>query len=150
MPTTLRLSVIALLLVPFALTQQPADNKKSAQAPGPCDKAMTQMDITNCWEDQAQKSEAQLTALYQRIQKAIQAKMAAEDGYMKEYRGRALEKLKVAELAWSRYRDAQCAAEEQQNERGTIAPSVHAGCMKDLADLRADELKKTYAIYVLP
>lgn len=149
MPTVVRLRALALVFISFAIAQQPA-NKKPAEPPDPCAKATTQMEITNCWEDQAQKSEAQLTALYQKIQKAIQAKMAAEDGYMKEYRGRALEKLKAAQLAWSRYRDAQCAAEDQQYERGTIAPSIHAGCMKDLADRRAEELKKTYAIYLRP
>lgn len=150
MPTPFRLAAIVLLFTAIAFSQQPTDNKKPVPAPGPCDKAMSQVEITNCWEDQAQKSEAQLTTLYQKIQKAIQAKMAAEDGYMKEYRGRALEKLKAAQLAWSRYRDAQCGAEEQQYERGTIAPSIHAGCMKDLADRRIDELQATYAIYLRP
>lgn len=150
MPISLRLFAVTLLLISFMVSQQPTDNKKPVPAPGPCDKAMSQVEITNCWEDQAQKSEAHLTALYQKIQKAIQAKMAAEDGYMKGYRERALEKLKAAQLAWSRYRDAQCGAEEQQYERGTIAPSIHAGCMKDLADHRIDELQETYAIYLRP
>lgn len=150
MHSSLRLIAIFLSLTATAFSQQPSTNQKPAEPPDPCAKATTQMEITSCLELEAQKSEAQLTTLYQKIQKAIRAKMAAEDGYMKEYRGRALEKLRAAQLAWRRYRDAQCGAEEQQNEGGTIAPSIHAGCMKDLADRRLDELQKTYAIYLHP
>lgn len=149
MSTTLRLSVITLLLISSALSQQPAD-KKPAESPDPCDKAATQMEITNCREEQAQKAEARLAALYQKIQKAMQAEMVAEDASMKGYEERALEKLKAAQIAWSHYRDAQCAAEEQQCEGGTIAPSVHAGCTEDLANRRMDDLRQTYAIYLQP
>src|SRR5215469_6779588 len=147
MPSVLRLLAAILCLATAALSQQP-DNKKATRPPGPCDAAQTQMEITNCWEDLAQKADGRLNILYQRIQKAIQAKAAQDDVALKGYRGRALTKLKAAELAWVHYRDAQCDAAEQQNEGGTIAPSIHAGCVKDLSDQRTDELQKTYAIYL--
>lgn len=146
MPSSIRLAAMVLVLAGLAWSQQPPD-KKPDRPPGPCDNAATTMENTNCREEQAHKADEQLSALYYKVQKAIQAK-AAEDGALQGYRQRTLEKLRAAQLAWSRYRDAQCGAEEQQNEGGSIAPSVHAGCMKDLADRRMDELQKTYAIYL--
>ena len=145
---TLRLAAAALLLIAAAFPQQAATAKKPGQD---CGTLNTQMEITNCWEDQAQKADARLTAVYQKVQKAIRAKIAEEKGGpLAGYEQRALEKLRAAELAWIHYRDAQCDAAEQQNEGGTIAPSIHAGCMKELADRRAEDLQKTYAIYLRP
>ena len=106
------------------------------------------MEITECWGNLARKAEADLTALYQKIQKAIQAKIAGGDTQFKGYEERALAKLKAAQLAWTHYRDAQCDAAEQQYEGGTIAPSIDSGCHKELADQRMKELKNTYAIYL--
>jgi uncharacterized protein YecT (DUF1311 family) len=147
MLTTFSRAAIVLLLTSMAWPQS-GDSKKPAEPPDPCDKATTQMEITDCQREQANKADGQLTLLYQKVEKAIQVKMAAEDGYMKGYRQRALEKLKAAQLAWNHYREAQCAAEEQQNEGGTIAPAIHAVCMRELAGRRMDELQKTYAIYL--
>ena len=148
MPFSLRLTAAVVFFLAAALSQQP-NNKKPAPPPGPCDAAQTQMEITNCFEDLAQKADARLNALYQKLQKSIRVKMAEDDTTLKGYRSRALEKLKAAELAWVHYRDAQCDAAEQQSEGGTIAPSIHAGCVKDLTELRITELQKTYAIYLL-
>lgn len=148
MTALFRLSLVVLLLSSLAWSQQ-LSSTKPAETSGPCDKATTQEEITNCTADQATKAEARLAALYEKVQKAIQAKAAADQGNgLQPYELRALARLKAAQLAWIRYRDAQCAAEEQQYEGGTIAPSVHAGCMKDQAERRMDDLKKTYAIYL--
>jgi uncharacterized protein YecT (DUF1311 family) len=149
MPRLIRLAGIALVVVAVGWSQQTAEKKKTA-SPDLCPGAQTQMDITNCWENLAQKADANLNVVYQKVQKAIRAKIAQEQGPLKGYQERALEKLKAAELAWIHYREIECAAQEQQNEGGTIAPSIHAGCMKELADRRADDLQKTYAIYLLP
>lgn len=148
---SLRLTGIALVIGAMSWAQQPSNSKPAVQTSGPCDKATTQEEITNCTADQATKADARLTALYEKVQKAIQVKIASDQGSpLQLYEQRALARLKAAQLAWTHYRDAQCAAEEQQYEGGTIAPSVHAGCMKDLADRRIDDLKKTYAIYLRP
>ena len=147
MPSVLRLLAAVLCLASAAWSQQPSDTRKPPA--DPCAAAQSQMEITNCWENLAQKADGRLNILYQKIQKAIQAKAAEDDVALKGYRGRALTKLKAAELAWVHYRDAQCDAAEQQNEGGTIAPSIHAGCVKDLTDQRIAELQKTYAIYLL-
>lgn len=148
MPFSLRLTAAVVFFLAAAMSQQPG-NKKPAPPPGPCDAAQTQMEITSCWDNLAQKADARLNALYQKLQKLIRAKMAEDDTTLKGYRSRALEKLKAAELAWVHYRDAQCDAAEQQYEGGTIAPSIHAGCVTDLTDQRITELQKTYAIYLV-
>ncbi|MFZ0821571.1 MAG: lysozyme inhibitor LprI family protein [Candidatus Acidiferrales bacterium] len=69
---------------------------------------------------------------------------------MKRFREGALEYLKSAQLAWTHYRDAECGAQTQQNEGGSTGPSILAGCKKELADRREDDLQMTYAIYLLP
>ncbi|HEY6351304.1 MAG TPA: lysozyme inhibitor LprI family protein [Candidatus Angelobacter sp.] len=148
MPSSLRLIAFVLFLTASACPQQAADQKKPTVA-GPCDNANTQMEITNCWEKLANKADADLAALDQKVQKAIRAKMAEDDASMKSYRQGALDKLRAAQLAWTHYRDAQCAAAEQQYEGGTIAPSIVAGCHKDLAERRMKDLRDTYAIYLL-
>ncbi len=149
MPSSFHLAATVLLLAAAAWPQQVTDKKKTAP-PDPCPGAQSQMDITSCWEDLAKKADAHLNVVYQKVQKAIRAKIVQEEGPLKGYRERALEKLKAAELAWIHYREVECDAVEQQNEGGSIAPSIHAGCMKELADRRADDLQKTYAIYLLP
>ncbi|HEY6968461.1 MAG TPA: lysozyme inhibitor LprI family protein [Candidatus Angelobacter sp.] len=154
MRNQLRLAALMVFLLNFAVSQQPADKKKPSEN---CGDLKTQMEITSCWENLARKAESELTALYQKVQKAIRAQMAEDDASMKTraaaatmriYRQGALEKLNTAQRAWTHYRDAQCDAEEQQYEGGSIAPSVHAGCMKQMAERRMDDLQKTYAIYL--
>ena len=146
MPSVLRSLAAILFLATAVGSQQPADNKKPPA--DPCAAAQSQMEITQCWGKLANKAESDLTALYQKIQKAIQARIASEDAQLKGYEERALERLKAAQLAWTHYRDAQCDAAEQQYEGGTIARSVASGCHKELADQRMKELRDTYALYL--
>jgi uncharacterized protein YecT (DUF1311 family) len=141
-----RAIAILLLTVAAAWPQQKSENKAAPPA-DPCPEATTDEVKTRCWDDLAQKADANLTALYQKIEKAIRAKIADQSS-VKDHEQGALEKLKAAQLAWKHYRDAQCAAEEQQYDGGTIAPSVHAGCVKELSDRRRDQLQKNYALYL--
>ena len=145
MPSVLRLTAI-LFLASSVWSQQPSDTKKPPA--DPCASAQSQMEITECWGKLANKAESDLTALYQKILKAVQARIAAEDTQLKGYEERALAKLKIAQVAWTHYRDAQCDAAGQQYEGGTIEPSVESGCHKELADQRMKELHDTYAIYL--
>lgn len=142
-----RLSAVALVLSVAAWPQQMADKKPGAPV-DPCPAATTDMARTQCWEDLGRKADANLTALYQKLQKLIRDRIAQETvPQLKQYQETALAKLKAAQLAFSRYRAAQCDADQQQYEGGTIAPSVRAGCVKHLSEQRMEELQKTYAIY---
>jgi len=137
---------LALFLTTAMASPRQPEQKKHAPPADPCPLATTDEARTNCWEDLANKADAGLNALYRQLQANIHGRMA-EDGTLKEYRERSLEKLKAAQLAWSRYRDAQCDADEQQYEGGTIAPSIRFGCIRELSERRAGELRKTYALY---
>jgi uncharacterized protein YecT (DUF1311 family) len=141
------LATVGLLLALAASSQQPADSKKPAR-PNLCPNANTTLEINECLGDLQHKAAASLNALYQKIQKAIRERIAQEQGPLKGYGERSLEKLRVAENAWIHYRDAQCDAAEQQFEGGTISTSVRLGCMKDLDEQRTRELEETYAIYL--
>ena len=145
MPSVFRL-IAVLCLATAVWSQQPPDSKKPPA--DPCAAAQSQMEITECWGKLANKAETDLTTLYQKIQKAVQARIASEDSQLKGYEQRALAKLNAAQLAWTHYRDAQCDAAGQQYEGGTIEPSVESGCHKELADQRMKELRDTYAIYL--
>jgi len=140
---------VVLFMMAVAWPQQPSNNKKPSAPPNDCPNANTTVEINNCLGDLAHKADTNLNTLYQKIQKAIRAKIAEDKGGPLEgYEQRALEKLKAAELAWIHYREAQCDAAEQQFEGGTISTSVRLGCMKDLTEQRTDDLQKTYAIYL--
>jgi uncharacterized protein YecT (DUF1311 family) len=141
-----RLVALFLFFATATAWSRQTEQKKPTPPPDPCPLATTDVARTNCWEDLANKADANLNALYRQLQAGIRAKIA-EDGALKEFRERSLEKLKAAQAAWSRYRDAQCDATEQQYERGTIAPSIRSGCIKELSERRAEELRKTYALY---
>ena len=136
---------LVLMLAAVSAGSQPAEEKKLA-APDPCPLATTETARATCWEGLATKADAGLTALYRQLQARIRGRIA-EDVSLKEYRERTIEKLKAAQLAWSRYRDAECEAEEQQYEGGTIAPSIKYGCLKELSDRRAEELRRSYTLY---
>ncbi|HEY6305163.1 MAG TPA: lysozyme inhibitor LprI family protein [Candidatus Angelobacter sp.] len=53
-------------------------------------------------------------------------------------------------LPWRRYRDAQCDAEEQQYEGGTIASSIRPSCVKESSNRRREEWQKSHAINLQP
>jgi uncharacterized protein YecT (DUF1311 family) len=147
MSNLFRAAVLPLILTAAAWPQELADKKPAAPV-DPCPASATQTERTQCWDQLAAKAQADLTVLYRKIQGLLRARIAKEDGPLKSHQETALEKLKVAQLAWSHYRDAQCAAGEQQFEGGTIAPSVRSGCVKELSERRTEELQKTYAIYL--
>jgi len=132
-----------------ACWQDLARKAKAYLAGDPCSNATTDMARTNCWLDIASQTNIRLAAYYQKVEKAIKTHLAQQPPSFQGYDERALEKLKAAQLVWTHYRDSQCAAAEQQNEGGTIAPSIHAVCERDLAEQRMEELHQTYARYLL-
>lgn len=142
----IRLTMVSLCLVLFGWPQQPADSKKPTDFP--CSKATTTLETNECLANLEHEADADLNALYQKIEKLIRARISQEQTPLKAYQERSLAKLKAAEVAWIHYRDAQCDAAEQQFEGGTISTSVRLGCLKDLTDQRTRELQHTYAIYL--
>lgn|ERR1700685_1236929 len=142
------LAILALLSAATARSQQASATKTAP--PDPCAATTSQEERNQCWDDLYHKADAQLTALYRKILSDIRSTASQRQGILQFHEETALSKLKAAELAWERYRNLQCDAAEQQYEGGMISPSVRAGCAKTLTGERMAELKKTYAIYLLP
>lgn len=143
----LRQFVLMLLLGAAAVGQEVVD-KRPPLPVDPCPESKTEADRNSCWDQLAAKAQGEVTALYSKIQGLIRAKITKEQGPLKAYQETALAKLRAAQTAWARYRDAQCDASEQQFEGGSIAPSVRSGCVKELSEQRIQDLQKTYAIYL--
>ena len=146
-------AVLAAVLLSFAAparAQQAPPEKKSPPPADPCAAAQSQEERNVCWEDLAHRADAQLTALYRAITAAMRRRAGEREGVLKTHETTALVKLRAAERAWDRYRDLQCQADEQQYEGGLISPSIAAVCLKSVTERRTEELKKTYAVYLLP
>ena len=86
--------------------------------------ARTQADLDTCVAAEASEAEARLNSAY----RAASCHLHGED--------RA--RLRSAERAWVRFRDAECAFLSSGGD--SVAPMDRASCRADLADKRADDL----------
>ncbi len=136
------LAAIAAVCQPTSMAAKPAD---------PCAKATTDMERTSCWAGLTQKAEAQLNDVYSRIQKSLRAQIAAEPvALLKTQKQNMLDNLRTVQLAWSRYRKAQCDADAAEYAGGIVEPQVRAGCMKEMAEQRSADLEKHFARFLKP
>lgn len=110
---------LGLMLVGAALAQ---DQKKD-----PCAEAQTQTDMNICWGKEYKAADAQLNAAY----REFAAKLSPEE----------TAQLKTAQLAWIKFRDANCEFVANQYKGGTIRPMIAAMCLADVTSARTSELK---------
>ena len=121
-----------LALLSLATLGSAQDSNKDPRK-GPCDAAMTQLDLNQCYGEQFQKADARLNKLYASL--------------LKQLRGEtAVQKVRAAEKAWIRYRDLHCEAAKSEFEGGSISPMVWAQCMTMTTEHRIEELKAAYEI----
>jgi uncharacterized protein YecT (DUF1311 family) len=94
----------------------------------PCDNAQTQAEMNECQGREYKKADAALNAVYKQLMTKIddEGERAA---------------LKAAQLAWIKYRDANCEFESYQNKGGTIYPLVYGGCLTVLTRARTTQLR---------
>lgn len=101
-----------------------------------CAKAMAQVELTYCAEQDWMAADAALNAAYKaarQAQQAIDADLpAAERG--------AEAQLRDAQRAWVSFRDAACAAEGYQMHGGSAEPMVIYGCRARLTEARTADL----------
>jgi uncharacterized protein YecT (DUF1311 family) len=102
-----------------------------------CDNAETQSDMTSCAQARYDEADKGLNAQYKLTRAAMATIDEDLDGDMKG----AEQALLKAQRAWINYRDAQCENYGFQARGGTMEPMLVAGCLADLTDLRAKELK---------
>ena len=116
------LAVLSLLLV---LAVSPA---RAQQQKDPCANAQTQMEMNDCQAREYKRADAALNAAY----KQLMAKV--EDAGERNA-------LKASQLAWIKYRDANCEFESYLNKGGTMYSMVYDGCLTALTEERTRHLR---------
>ena len=119
-----------------------AENAK----PYPCEKAVNQADMNECYGKEYQKDDARLNRVYRKAMDYLQhdLALAGSDQAQKQSAQTAIDDLKAAEVAWIKYRDPQCEAAGHQYEGGTMQSMIHSICLAMTTEHRIDELKQAY------
>ena len=112
--------VLALLLSSISIAgQKPKDD--------PCANAQTQLEMNMCWGNQYKTADAKLNAVY----REFTSKLSPEETVQ----------LKAAQLAWIKFRDANCEFVADAYKGGSIRPMIAAMCLADGTNARTSELK---------
>ena len=112
--------VLALLLSSISIAaQKPTDD--------PCANAQSQLEMNMCWGNQYKAADAKLNAVYREFTSKLSAEEAAQ--------------LKAAQLAWIKFRDANCEFVADAYKGGSIRPMIAAMCLADVTSARTSELK---------
>ncbi len=129
------LLIIALLLIAaFGSAHNSRQRAKETPQKGPCDAAVTQLELNQCYGEQFRNADAHLNRIYSSLLQQMQS----------EKNGTATQKLQAAEKAWIRYRDLHCEATRFEFEGGSMSPMVWAQCMAITTQHRIDEIKAAY------
>ena len=111
--------LILLLLVTGVFAQ---DEKKD-----PCADAQSQTEMNICWGKQYKAADAQLNVVYREFMSKLSAEETAQ--------------LKAAQLAWLKFRDANCEFVADQFKGGSMRSMVVGMCLADVTHARVNELK---------
>jgi uncharacterized protein YecT (DUF1311 family) len=104
-----------------------AQKRKPVKTADPCANATTQFDMNECAGREYKKADAELNKVYQQLMRAS----APEEQ----------PKLKAAQLAWLKFRDAQCDYESALNAGGTMYSMVVDYCLADVTQARTKQLR---------
>jgi|SRR5215469_16431728 len=121
----LPLKWVALLCLSGGLAQ---NSTPPAQPVGDCDNAVTTAAMHACEGKRYEAAQRELNSAYQAL-------MGHLDAARKE-------KLRVAQRAWLRYRDANADFQASLTEGGTLAPLLKIGSLTEMTKARTAELKK--------
>ena len=127
----LALSCAAALAAQQPPQQQPPPPPAQAdeREEDPCPDARTQQDLNLCASRAFQKADAELNKLYQQLMKDAGAGEKA--------------RLRAAQVAWLKFRDAHCEYEAFGNTGGSIYPMVHSFCLAEVTEERAKQFRDT-------
>ena len=95
----------------------------------PCPGERTQAELNQCASRAFQRADAELNKLYQQLMKDAGAGERA--------------KLRAAQLAWLKFRDAHCEYEAFGNTGGSIYPMVYGFCLAEVTKERAKQFRDT-------
>ncbi len=94
----------------------------------PCPEAGNQFELNRCAARARDKADAELNKLYQRL--------------MREAGTTEREKLRAAQLAWIKFRDAHCDYETNGNKGGSIYPMVVSFCLARVTRERVKQFQE--------
>ncbi|OAP43336.1 hypothetical protein AU381_27500 [Sinorhizobium glycinis] len=106
-----------------------------------CQKAVTQMDLNICADQEYQAADAELNKIYREAIAAMQETDKELGAIDVAYVG-AVEALKKAQRAWIGYRDGQCELAGFEARGGSMEPMLVSGCLAELTRKRTAELKE--------
>ena len=115
---TSALTVLALSATLFAQNQKEK---------GPCADAQSQAEMNTCWGKEYKAADVKLNQTYQDFMSKLDESEKLQ--------------LKNAQLAWLKYRDANCEFVADQYKGGTMRPMIAAICLADVTNARLNELK---------
>jgi uncharacterized protein YecT (DUF1311 family) len=115
---TCALLVLAVLGIGSAQAQEKKD---------PCADAQSQAEMNMCWGKEYKAADAELNKTYQDFMSKLDESEKVQ--------------LKSAQLAWLKYRDANCEFVADQYKGGTMRPMIAAICLADVTNARVNELK---------
>lgn len=118
--------VFLVLLICPAPHAARAQKKQRTQDADPCPDAHTQLAMNVCADAQYKKADAELNRAYQQLVRAS---------------GGSDAKLKSAQLAWLKFRDAECDYEASMYEGGSIMPMIYSFCLRDVTAARTKQLR---------
>ena len=109
--------------------QPPPAAQDGEQGEDPCPGERTQQELNLCASRAFRKADAELHRLYQQLMKDAGAGERA--------------KLRAAQLAWLKFRDAHCEYEAFGNTGGSIYPMVYGFCLAEVTGERAKQFRDT-------
>lgn len=117
------LMILSLALAGLATPAFPQDQEKS----DPCATAQSQAEMNMCWGKQYQAADSRLNSVYREFTSKLSDQEKAQ--------------LKNVQLAWLKYRDANCEFVADQFKGGSMRPMVAAMCLADVTNARVSELR---------
>jgi len=109
-----------------AQSSTPATATAAADSIGPCLANQIQWALTSCADSAYHSADADLTRTYRRVY----ARLGAADRV----------KLRAAQRAWLRFRDAQCTFEAAAYDGGSMQPMIQALCLEGLTRARTRQV----------
>lgn len=109
-------------------TATAAEGQDDADREDPCPGSNTQLELNQCAARARDKADAELNKVYREL---IKDTGKAERA-----------KLRAAQLAWIRFRDAQCDYESIGNKGGSIYPMVSSFCLARVTTARVKQLQE--------
>lgn len=117
--TIMTCSILGWTVFPVSTTAQPQPNCKAPQ---------TQLEMNLCADQQAKAADQVLNQVYRKVRG--------------KYKGTAQDNQLVnAQLAWIKFRDAECQFASDRFKGGSIAPMAYAKCLGRLTKQRTEALQ---------